>query len=216
MSTTNEQVESPSRFGERFTFIVLVTMLLVLGYLRFQVLPSQDQPEPLEFAFENPMLDARPDDKVLFFPSHLPTNQSCSVVRPEGVVLRPSQGPDQISYHEGLRQSLPYLACGIRGAQRGVDVCGGAESETVLYALNYFGMPMDTPVRIDSIRPRWMKWGDRELVVYHVIFERYGTLGGQWETFLAKEAPVAGLVKWTSLLPHKTEVHFRPVSQGVK
>ena len=149
---------------------------------------------------------------MLFFPSHLPTNVSCSVVREEGLVLRPADGPEQITYHEGLQRSLPYLACAIRRPQRGAEPCGGPESDTVLYALNYFGMPMDTPVRIDSIRPRWMKWGDQELTVYHVIFERYGTLGGQWDTFLSPLAPVTGLVKWSSLLPHKTEVLFRPES----
>ena len=205
-----------SKFGERFTVIVLLTMLVVLAYLRFQVLPSQDEPEPLAWDFENPMLDARPGDKVLFFSADRPTNQDCSVVRPEGVVLRPAKGPEEIAYHEGLRRSLPYLACGIHPGQRGADICGGRETDTVLYALNYFGMPMDTPVRVDSIRPRWMKWGERELVVYHVILERYGTLSGQWDTFLTAQAPVSGLVKWTSLLPHRTEVLYRPVPGGVK
>lgn len=203
-----------SRFGERFTIIVLVTMIVVLGYLRLEVLPNQGQAEPLTFAFVNPMLDAQPGEKVLFFPFDHPTNQSCSVVRPEGVVLRPHKGPERIGQHQGLRRSLPYLACSIRKAQRGVDTCGGAEVDTVLYALNYLGMPADTLVRISSIRPRWMKWGQRELTVYHVVFERYGTLGGQWNTYLAEEAPVAGLVKWSALMRHKTEVYFRPVGEG--
>ena len=214
MAAPATEAGTTSKFGERFTLIVLLTMLVVLGYLRFKVLPEQDKPAPLEFAFENPMLDARPGERVLFYSLESPTAQTCSVVREQGVVLRPAKGPERISYHDGLRRSLPYLACSIRPAQRGADVCGGDETDTVLYALNYFGMPMDTPVRIDSIRPRWMKWGERELTVYHVIFERYGTLGGQWDTFLAKESPVTGLVKWSSLLPHRTEVHFRPVPGG--
>ena len=210
----NSAPQPPSRFGERFTIIVLLTMIVVLGYLRFEVLPKQGHAEPLTFAFVNPMLDARPGEKVLFFPPDNPTNRACSVVRPEGVVLRPHKGPERIGQQEGLRQGLPYLACSIRRAQGGAETCGGAETDTVLYALNYFGMPADTPVRIASIRPRWMKWGERELTVYHVVFQRYGTLGGQWNTFLAHEAPVAGLVKWNSLLPFKTEVYFRPVGDG--
>lgn len=203
-----------SRFGERFTIIVLLTMIVVLAYLRYEVLPNQAKAEPLTFAFVNPMLDARPGEKVLFFPTDNPTNRACSVVRPEGVVLRPHRGPERIAQHGDLREGLPYLACSIRRAQGGAETCGGAESDTVLYALNYFGMPTDTPVRVASIRPRWMKWGERELTVYHVVFERYGTLGGRWNTFLAHEAPVAGLVKWSSLLPFKTEVYFRPVGDG--
>lgn len=211
---SDTSASAPGKFGERFTIIVLLTMIVVLGYLRFQVLPQQAGAEPLPFAFVNPMLDAQPGEKVLFFPRDNPTNQSCSVVRPEGVVLRPHKGPERVEQHHDLRQGLPYLACSIRAAQRGADTCGGAEVDTVLYALNYFGMPVDTPVRITSIRPRWMKWGERELAVYHVMFQRYGTLGGRWSTFLAPEAPVAGLVKWSSLVPFKTEVYFRPAGDG--
>jgi len=202
---------APSRFGERFTLIVLLAMTVALGYLRFVVLPNQESAPPLAFEFVNPMLDARADERVLFSSAANPTVQTCSVVRPEGVVLRPAKGPERIGQHQGLRRRLPYLACAIKSAQRDVDVCGGAEVDTVLYALNFFGMPMDTQVRVDSIRPRWMKWGERELVVYEVILERYGSLGGPWTTYLADEAPVAGLVKWTKLLPRKTEVYYRLV-----
>lgn len=206
--------DGASRFGERFTVIVLLAMIAALAYLRLGLLPAQDEAKPLAFEFTNPMLDARPGEKVLFYPIDHPTNQNCSVVRPEGVVLRPHKGPERIGRFEDLRSRLPYLSCGIKRAQRGADVCGGAETDTVLYALNYFGMPADTKVRVDSIRPRWMKWAQRELVVYEVVFERYGTLGGRWTTYLAREAPVTGLVKWTSLLPHRTEVVFKPVVES--
>ena len=206
--------DGAGRFGERFTVIVLLAMIVALAYLRFGLLPGQDAAGELAFEFTNPMLDARPGEKVLFFSMENPTSQNCSVVRPEGVVLRPRKGPERIGQFEDLRTRLPYLACGIKRAERGVEVCGGAETDTVLYALNYFGMPADTKVRVDSIRPRWMKWAQRELVVYEVVFERYGTLGGLWTTYLAREAPVAGLVKWTSLLPHRTEVHYKPVIES--
>jgi hypothetical protein len=203
-----------SRFGERFTLIVLLAMTVSLGYLRFVVFPKQENPEALAFEFVNPMLDARPGERVLFTSAENLTVHTCSVVRPEGVVLRPAKGPERIGQHEGLRQRLPFLACSIRGAQRAVDVCGGSEVDTVLYALNYFGMPADTKVRVDWIRPRWMKWGERNLVVYEVVFERYCSLGGRWTTYLSDEAPVAGLVKWSTLLPQKNEVYYRPVSDA--
>lgn len=209
-------VTPPSRFGERFTLIVLAAMTLVLGYVRLELLPKQASPEPLPFEWNNPMLDAKAGERVLFFPFRNPTNKSCSVVRPEGLVLRPLQGPESISDHYRLRTKLPYLACVMRKVEPGVALCAGPEGETVIYALNYFGMPGDTKVRIDSIRPRWMKWGQREMVVYEVIMERYGVLGGRWTTYLAEEAPVTGLVKWHSLLPHKTEVHFREILEAAQ
>ena len=199
------------RFGERFTVIVLAAMAAALAYVYFGLLPTQETGEALAFEFVNPMLDAQPGEKVLFYAVDYPARRSCSVVRPEGVVLRPHQGPERLGSQTGLRTELPYLACSIRTARGGSDTCGGAATDDVLYALNYFGMPSDTDVRVDSIRPRWMKWEERELVVYEVVFERYGALGGRWTTYLAEAAPVAGLVKWTSLLPHQTVVVYREV-----
>lgn len=205
---------TPGRFGERFALVVLTAMVAALGYVRFHVLPARGAHDTVAFAFENPMLDAAPGERAMFFQPDYPSNRSCSVVRDEGVVLRPHKGPAQIDEHAGLETGLPYLACDIRNVQRGPDTCGGPRSGSVLYALNYFGMPMDTQVRVDSIRPRLMKWEERELVVYEVVFERYGALGGRWTTYIAPEAPVAGLVKWTSLLPHQTTVIYREVVDG--
>lgn len=200
--------------GERFTVGVLLVMAVVLGYVRFVLLPQQDTPEPLAFHFENPMLDARPGERVLFYSTKDPTNQSCAVVLESGLTIRPHAGPERLGESKNLRTALPYLACSIHDAHRGEGVCGGRSTGTVLYALNYFGMPADTRVRVDSIRPRWMKWGERELPVYEVVMERYGSLGGRWTTYLAQESPVTGLVKWTSLLPHKTVVVYREIFGG--
>lgn len=202
---------STGGFRERFVLIVLAATVAVLAYVRFQLLPAQRVTEPLAFAFENPMLDARPGERVLYFQPDSPANRSCLVVREEGVVLRPQRGPERIDDHIGLRTGLPYMAVDIRAAQNGPDTCGGTRSGSVLYGLNYFGMPVDTDVRVDSIRPRWMRWEERELTVYEVVFQRYGALGGRWTTYIAPEAPVAGLVKWTSLLPHQTTVIYREV-----
>jgi len=205
---------SAGRFGERFTVFALLVMAVVLAGVRFVLLPQRDRPEPLPFHFENPMLDARPGERVLFFPQDQPTRQSCSVVQDPGLVLRPHKGADEIGHNRGLRTGLPYLACSIHDAHRGAATCGTRTTGDVVYALNYFGMPADTQVRVDSIRPRWMKWGERELPVYEVVFQRYGALGGRWTTYLAHEAPVAGLVKWTSLLPSQTIVVYREIIEG--
>jgi len=202
------------RLGERFTVGALLVMALALAYVRFVLLPQQDAPEPLAFQFENPMLDARPGERVLFFSLDQPANQSCAVVLDPGLVLRPHAGPEAIGSHRNLRTARPYLACGIHDANRGEGVCGGRQTDVVLYALNNFGLPADTQVRVDSIRPRWMKWGERELAVYEVVLERYGALGGLWTTYVAREAPVTGLVKWTSLLPHQTIVVYREILEG--
>ena len=203
-----------SRLGERFTVGVLLVMAVALAGVRFVLLPQQDNPEPLAFHFENPMLDAVAGERVQFFSLDKPTSQSCSVVMEDGLTLRPHAGPERLGEHGNLRTSLPYLASAIHDAARGANVCGGRQKGIVLYALNYFGMPADTQVRVDSIRPRWMKWGERELPVYEVVLERYGALGGRWTTYVATEAPVAGLVKWTSLLPHQTVVLYREVLQA--
>jgi hypothetical protein len=218
MSTHETPPETPtegqamrSRLGERFPAMVRAAMAIALGYVRFQVLPAQAQGEPLAFAFENPMLDARPGERAMFFQLEYPANRSCSIVREDGLVLRPHKGVEGIDEHAGLRTGLPYLACDIRNAQPGPDPCGGRVTGTVVYALNYFGMPANTQVRVDSIRPRYMRWEERDLVVYEVVFERYGSLGGRWTTYLAREAPVTGLVKWTSLLPNQTVVIYREV-----
>jgi len=200
-----------SRLGERFTAMVLAAMAIALGYVRFQVLPAQAEGETLAFAFENPMLDARPGERAVFFQPEYPANRSCSVVREDGLVLRPHKGVEQIAENAGLKTGLPYLACDIRNVQPGPEPCGGSLSGTVIYALNYFGMPADTQVRVDSIRPRYMRWEERDLVVYEVVFQRYGSLGGRWTTYMAREAPVTGLVKWTSLLPNQTVVIYREV-----
>lgn len=210
----SDDVPRTGAAGDRFALVVLAAMVAALGYVRFGLLPAQAEEEPLTFAFENPMLDAQPGERALFFQPNSPANRSCAVVRPEGVVLRPRKGPEQIAEHAGLRTGLAYLACDIRNVQRGADTCGGKPSGSVLYALNYFGMPQDTQVRVDSIRPRWMRWEERDLVVYEVVFQRYGALGGRWTTYVAHEAPVTGMVKWTSLLPHQTTVIYREVLDG--
>ena len=205
---------APSRFGEHFTLIVLAAMTVVLVYVRVEVLPSQGSVGPVEFEFENPMLDAQPGERVILYPYDHPANQQCTVVRPEGVVLRSRKGPERIGAYTKLRQGLAYLACSIQKTQHTGDVCGGKKTDDVLYGLNNFGMPVDTKVRVDSIRPQWMKWGERELVVYMVVFQRYGQLGGRWTTFISSDAPVAGLVKYSAILPQKSEVHFREIVGG--
>lgn len=209
--SSNGRSERPPRARERFTVAVLAAIAAALGYVYFLLLPRQETPPPPAFAFENPMLDARPGERALFFSRSHPHVRSCSVVRAEGVVLRPRRGPERIAEFSDLHQALPYLPCSIRDERGGDAACGGRVTNTVLYALNYFGMPADTEVRVESIRPRIMRWGEREVTVYEVIFERYGPLGGLWTTYVSKEAPVTGLVKWMSLLPNRTEVHYREV-----
>lgn len=203
--------------AEKFTVVVLAAMVAVLGYVRFHLLPSQATPEPLPFAFRNPMLDAQDGERVLFHRRASPGNLSCSVVRPGGLVLRPNRGPERIGREEGLRRALPYLACSVRQERRGVATCEGAEVNTVFYALNYFGMPAGTDVRVEYIRPRWVRWGERELAVYQVVFERYVSLEGTWSTFIAEEAPVAGLVKSSRLTESGVwEIHFREILTAPK
>ena len=65
-----------SGFGERFALVVLAAMVAALGYVRFQLLPARAEGEPVPFAFENPMLDAQPGERALFFQPDYPANRS--------------------------------------------------------------------------------------------------------------------------------------------
>lgn len=204
-----------SQFGGPFTVGVLIAMALVLGYVRFMLLPEQDRGEPVTFDFVNPMLDAVPGEKVLVRGRDDPGLESCVVVRKEAVVVRPHRGADRIGSLRDLRQQMPFLACSLRPVEAGGKGCGGTEKEqdVILYGLSKFGMPVDSEVRVLSIKPSLMQWRDRELVVYEVNFERYGPLAGIWTTYLAREAPVAGLVKMVHLPADRKrpmfEVHYR-------
>jgi hypothetical protein len=197
-------VNAPARrplLGEPFLAAVLAAMVGVLLYVRLEVVEGAGRGEAPAFVFENPLLDAHPGERVLFYDRSAPQNLSCMIVREEAVVLRPMEGPDRIGEFDGLKRQLPYLACEFHDLARGERGCaaGTSRAQPVIYALNYFGLPYDSQVRIDSMQPLRVRWGDRDVVVFEIVYERYGILAGTWRTYVTPEAPVAGLVKMTAL-----------------
>jgi hypothetical protein len=196
---------------------VLLTMLVALSYVRFVLLPSQVRPEPLEFDWRNPMLDAVPGEMVLQGREDDPTQELCIVVRPEGVVTRTHTGPERIGMLGQLRHSPGYLACSVRDVDRRRGGCGGVEAErdVVLYGLNGFGMAIDTNVVVQTLMPQRVRWGERTVVVYTATFQRYGLQAAAWSTWLTNEAPVTGAVRTEAVQGTRTDRSvFREVLPG--
>ncbi len=183
-------------FGERLTVAVLVFLAAFLAYVRFVILPSQLEGEPIVFHFENPMLEAMPGDCVRGKGSDDPGNERCFVVVRR--VERPAKGPNHLAGHLDLQQTRPYLVVRLHnaGAGEGRGGCGGADDGPEilnLYPLNDFGMVSGSQVVVDSIRPLWKRWGGREHFVYQVVMRRFD-IKGTWVMSLSKDAPVTGAV----------------------
>ncbi len=201
------------RLGEVFLLVVLTLMVVVMGYMRFVVMEASPEDQAPEFVFKNPLLAAQPGERVLFYDRDRPQRLSCLIVRPEAVQMRASHGPERMGVFDGLRRERAYLATEYKGLNQGEQTCAAASqpAQTILYALNNFGMPHDSQVRVHSMQPLRVKWRDREIVVYEVVFERYGMLSGTWMTYLSEDAPAVGLVKRTALHASRPpeEVHFQ-------
>lgn len=206
------------RVSEPFLLLVLCLMVAVLGYIRFVGMGGTLEPDAPEFSFRNPLLAAQPGERVLFYAREQPQQVSCLVVRPEGVVTRPARGPEHLGILGDLRRERPYVATEYKALERGDLACGPSSvpAQAVLYPLNDLGMPQGTQVRMHSIQPLRVRWRDRELVVYEVVFERYGMLPGTWRTYLSEDAPALGLVKRTALHPNRgaEEVHFQELVEA--
>lgn len=196
---------------------VLTAMIIALSYVRFVLVPSQQQPEALAFDFRNPLLDAVPGERILQASGQDASQEICVVVRPEGVVTRPHDGPERIGLQRDLRHAPAYLACSLRAVDRRRGGCGGAETEreVVLYGLNGFGMPMDTNVVVQTLQPMRVLWGDRTIDVYRATFQRYGLQAAAWATWITHDVPVTGAVR-TEVIQgeHTASSVFREVLPG--
>ena len=204
-STQAPAASARTTWLEWLVISVLAAMAISLAYIRFKLLPAQDQRAPIEFRFENPLLQAKVGDAALSYQELDPTREHCVSVRREGVVLRPRRGKDRIGRERNLHSSRAYLACSIRKIMPGDPPCGSEsrKGQVLLYPLNDMGMPIGTGVVPMQIQPRLMMWQDRQLVAYQVDFQRFGTLSGIWSTFLSTEAPATGLIHMRSLTAGK-------------
>ncbi len=208
MSAARAKPTEPSRttWLEWLVVSVLAAMAISLAYIRFQLLPSQERRAPIEFRFENPLLDAKPGDATLSYEELDPTREHCISVRREGVVLRPRRGKSHIGRERNLQVGRPYLACSLRRVEPGDPPCGSdaKKGQVLIYPLNDMGMPVGTGVVPMQIQPRLMMWQDRQLIAYQVDFQRFGPLSGIWTTFLSPEAPATGLIHMRSLTAGRT------------
>ncbi len=183
---------------ERIVAAVLLVIALLLGYVRFVVVP-QRQPEAgtPPFDLRNPMLDARVGECVELEDSGHPGETSCSVVIEPGLVVRPTDGPEALPGNTRLRRMPPYLVTAARFPEPGKGGCAtseGKRDEIVLYDLNLFGMPMGIPAEVVQIQPMWKKWQGRVHYTYQVQMLRYGNLAGPWTSWISEDAPVTGVV----------------------
>jgi len=188
---------SSSGITERVVLLFLVAASLVLGWIRFHVMPAERVPEVLAFDLRNPMLDAESDECVQIESTSTPGSVICLRVQEPGVVLRPRNGPTQLGIYRGLRRARPYLATVRRSPPPGKSCAdaAGSHEEIELFDLNAYGMPYNLDVTLDQVRPLWVKQGSRYQFVYEVQLTQYGMVGRTWQLSIKHSAPVTGIVR---------------------
>jgi hypothetical protein len=190
---------APGRFGERLVVAVLVLMAAVLAWVRVSRHAGEAAVDEAVFDLRNPLLHARPGQCVEIVPDHARGLVHCVVVRPEGAVERPREGPVTLGHHRGLRSASPYLACTLHAFEPGSGGCAtgtpAGEPEDQLYDLNGFGTLKDLALRVDSIRLTRIRVGGRAREAYEVAMQKYEAGGppGTWIAYVAPDVPVLGL-----------------------
>jgi hypothetical protein len=193
-----EPESRPTRWVEWVTIVALLLMALSLLYVNVSLSRRRKPPEVDTFDLKNPMLDARPGECVEVYDASSPGSAPCFRVRQEGVVLRPAQGPASVGDQHDLKRFLPYLAVDMRVYESsGTCATGGApdSEQTFLYPLNAFGLPKDTLVRPDTLRPLWVELRGQERLIYEVVLEDVARSETTWVGYVSPEAGVTGLVE---------------------
>lgn len=204
-----------SRTSERLALVFLVVAAGVLAYVRFAVVPSRGEAGDDTFDVSNPMLDAEDGQCVEIESTTQPGEVACLEVVAPGVVLRPASGPDTLGDLANLRREPPYLASRLSHppAGKGCAAMGHArQAFWERFDLNGFGLPSSVPASLQSLRPVWIRRGDRYHFVYEAQMMRYGDHGGIWTHYISPEAPVTGVVfRQHSSTPRRVEdTVFRP------
>lgn len=183
------------RWAEWVAIVVLVAMAATLAWVNVSLRRRARPSAVPAFDLKNPMLDARPRECVEVFQRGAAREAPCISVREDGLVLRPTRGPESAGEIGGLRRALPYLAARVRSRAPGGTCAAGptGAEQTVVYPLSHFGVPAERRVRLDTIRPQWVDEGERERLIYQVVLEDAG--GSSWELFVSADALVTGLVQ---------------------
>ena len=197
---------APSAGFERIVALALAAMAAVLLMV---FVDSRRTPPALptpDFDLQNPMLSAQPGQCIELEDDASPGVTSMLVVRPEAVVLRPYELkalPGWISMNwPDPKKFPPFLACDARAAPPAGGAPPGApppRSETLVFPLGGFGMPLESQSVLRSILPVTVSWNGAKRVVYQVNLMAYrGASGGPegpWEVYVSKEAPVLGVIR---------------------
>lgn len=197
----------PSAGFERIVALALAAMAAVLLMVFVESRRTPPAPPTPEFDLQNPMLSAQPGQCIELEDDASPGVTSLLIVRPEGVVLRPYElkGPlpgwVSINYPDP-HKFPPFLTCDARAPAPAGGVPPGTpppRSETLVFPLGWFGMPLESRTVLRAIRPVEVSWNGAKRVVYEVSLMAYrGSSGGPegpWTVYVSKEAPVLGVVR---------------------
>jgi hypothetical protein len=196
----------PSAGFERIVALALAAMAAVLLMVFVDSKRTPPAPPAPEFDLQNPMLSAQPGQCIELEDDASPGVSSLLVVRPEGVVLRPYELkgslPGWISMAWPDPRRFPaFLACDGRNTSP-TGVPAGTpppRSETLVFPLGWFGMPIESRCVLRSILPVTVSWNGSKRVVYQVNLMAYGGSSGgpagPWEVYVSKEAPVLGVIR---------------------
>jgi hypothetical protein len=166
-------------------------MALVLLWVWLDLRRGSAEGPVARFDFTNPILGTTAGACVAVGPDVLR-------VLPPGPVRRPASGPAKLpGYTSDPRAARPYVACerlpSIETQPAGAPATA---HETLLFALNDFGMPDGTVVGLESIEPEeGVKWGGRTRSGWLVVLRRYDALEGPWKVHVSKDAPVLGTMR---------------------
>ncbi len=178
---------------------ILVVLVLVLADLGHAAAASPAAP----FDFENPLLFAQSGQCVEIVDESLPEESQRLVVSSLGPVLRPYRGPAKIdgwasAIWKDPREFPPYLVCERRNSSSAPPVAPGSpppRPDPLVFPLNNFGLPLEAPCVLRSIRPATVRWQGRTRSAYEVDLMRYVSVEGPWIAWMAKDVPVLGTMK---------------------
>lgn len=207
-----------SRWGEQLTVLILLAMACALAWMNVSLARRRAPPRFPPFDLKNPMLDVRPRECVESYSPATPHDVICFRSVEDGVVLRPAAGPDRRAGHDGLKRALPYLVVELHRPESGSGGCASGryadEPRLQFYPLSHFGIPADTPVRLDSIEAQWTESGGRDRLVYVAVLEDYRQY--YWMCFVDPGASLTGLVR-VDFSPLKAraraqQIYYRDIS----
>lgn len=209
--------------GESIIAVALGAMILVLLLIRFDLMKSGAVEKTPPFDLTNPLLLATPGACVDVEDSDFAGAAMRFFVRQPGPILRPRAAPASIPGYlsvgnSDLRESLPYLACEMRSAAAAPPGAPAARAQVEVFALNGFGMPIDTMCALRLIKPATVTWnGQTRRKAYEVLLQRFDKLEGPWHLYVSQDAPVLGTMVREYLAPHGGTIRQRfLISEGCR